>query len=64
MGLLVNDCIMLGTLIWSFRLLEHQNPSINLVDIGRARSVQQFRNGGGTEEERRSLTVVLEDRIN
>ena len=48
---------MLGTLIRSFRHLEHQNPSINLGDIGRARSVQQFWNGteeerNGTEEER------------
>ena len=45
---------MSGTLIRSFRHLEHQNPSINLGDIGRARSLQQFlrRNGGGTEEER------------
>ena len=44
---------MSGTSIRSFRHLEHQNPSINLGDIGRARSVQQFRNGterNGTEE--------------
>ena len=37
---------MSGTSIRSFRHLEHQNPSINLGDIGRARSVQQFRNRG------------------
>ena len=59
-----NNLFMSGTSIRSFRHLEHQNPSIISEDIGRARSVQQFRrNGGGTEEERRRNTVVLEDRI-
>ena len=68
-----NDPIMSGTSIRSSRHLEHQNPSIILEDIGRARMVQQFQrrrrrnrteeeqNGGGTE--RRRSTVVLEDRI-
>ena len=28
-ALVTNDPIMLGTLIWSFRQLEHQNPSSN-----------------------------------
>ena len=41
-----NNLIMSGTLIQSLSRLEHQNLSINLGDIGRARSVQQFRNGG------------------
>ena len=41
-----NYFIMSETLIRSFRHLEHQNPSINLGDIGRARSVQQFRRNG------------------
>ena len=58
-ALLANDLIMSGTSIWSFRHLEHQNPSIISEDIGRASGVQQFRNG--TEERRH--TVVLEDRI-
>ena len=62
-ALLANDLIMSGTLIRSFRNLEHQNPTIISEDISRGRSVQQFRNRGGTEEERRSLTVVLEDRM-
>ena len=57
-----NNFIMLGTLIQSFRHLEHQNPSINLGDIGRARSVQQFRNGteeqNGTEEERNTVDTM------
>ena len=44
-----NNLIMLGTSIRSFRHLEHQNPSIFWGDIGRARSVQQFRRNG-TEE--------------
>ena len=44
-----NDLIMSGTSIRSFRHLEHQNPSIISEDIGRARSVQQFRRNGGTE---------------
>ena len=44
---------MSGTLIRSFRHLEHQNPSINSGDIGRARSVQQFQ-GNRTEERRRN----------
>ena len=64
-ALLANDLIMSGTSIRSFRHLEHQNPSIISEDIGRAKSVQQFRRrrkrGGGTEERRN--TVVLEDRI-
>ena len=60
-----NNLIMLGTLTQSFRHLEHQYPSIISGDIGRARSVQQFRNGteqknGRTERSR----VVLDDRIN
>ena len=42
-----NDLIMSGTSIRSFRHLEHQNPSIISEDIGRARSVQQFRRNGG-----------------
>ena len=46
-----NDLIMSGTSIRSFRHLEHQNPSIISEDIGRARSVQQFRRNG-TEERR------------
>ena len=58
-----NDLIMSGTSIRSFRHLEHQNPSIISEDIGRARSVQQFRRNGGTEERRSRHTVVLEDRI-
>jgi len=41
-----NDLIMSGTSIRSFRHLEHQNPSIISEDIGRARSVQQFRRNG------------------
>ena len=50
-----NNLIMSGTSIRSFRHLEHQNLSIILGDIGRARSVQQFRNrtkewNGGTEQ--------------
>ena len=60
MALLANDLIILGTSIRSFRHLEHQNPSIISEDIGRARMVQQFPNGG-TEEQR--STVVLDDRI-
>ena len=44
-----NDLIMSGTLIRSFRHLEHQNPSIISEDIGRASGVQQFRRNGGTE---------------
>ena len=36
MALFANDLIMLGTLIQSFRQLEHQNPSIISGDIGRA----------------------------
>ena len=44
--LLANDFIMSGTSIRSFRHLEHQNPSIISEDIGRARSVQQFRRNG------------------
>ena len=43
-----NNLIMSETLIRSFRHHEHQNLSIILGDIGRARSMQQFRNG--TEE--------------
>ena len=35
MALLANDLIMLGTLIRSFRHLEHQNLSIISEDIGR-----------------------------
>ena len=35
-ALLANDLIMSGTSIWSFRHLEHQNPSIIEGDIGRA----------------------------
>ena len=65
--LLANDPIMLGTLIRSFRHLEHQNPSIISGDISRARSVQQFRRIGGVgseeSEESDRHTVVLEDRI-
>ena len=41
-ALLANDLIMSGTLIWSFRHLEHPNQSIISEDIGRARMVQQF----------------------
>jgi len=48
-ALLANDLITSGTSIRSFRHLEHQNPSIISEDIGRARSVQQFRRNG-TEE--------------
>ena len=62
----VNNLIMSGTLIRSCRHLEHQNPSIISKDIGRARSVQQFRRriGGSEESDRRSQnTVVLENRI-
>ena len=33
-----NNFIMLGNSIWSFRHLEHQNPSIISGDIGRAKS--------------------------
>ena len=59
-----NDPIMLRRSIRSFRHLEHQNMSIISGDIGRARSVQQFRNGterrnGRTERS----TVVLDNRI-
>ena len=53
--------IISGRVTQSFRHLEHQNQSTISEDIGRARMVQQFRNGG-TEEERRS-TVVLDYRI-
>ena len=53
-ALLANDLIMSGTSIRSFRHLEHQNLSIISEDIGRARSVQQFR------RRRRRNTVVLE----
>ena len=68
MAPLANDALILGRLTWLFRHLEHQNRSIISGDIGRARSVQQFRrngteeerNGGGTEER---STVVLDDRI-
>ena len=61
-----NNLIMSGISIRSFRHLEHQNPSIISEDIGRARSMQQFRIGGGggvrgSEEQRNS--VVLEDRM-
>ena len=52
---LANDPIMLGRLIRLFRHLEHQNLSINLGDIGRARSVQQFRRNG-TERNRVQLS--------
>ena len=64
-ALLANDLIMSDTSIRSFRRLEHQNPSIISEDIGRARSMQQFRRIGRSEEEdrRRRNTVVLEDRI-
>ena len=56
-----NNLIMWGALIWSFRHLEHQNPSFISGDIGQgARSVQQFQRNGGTE---RRSTVVLDDRI-
>ena len=61
-ALLANYLIMSGTLIRSFRHLEHQNPSIISEDIGRASGVQQFRNRGMEESDRRN-TVVLEDRI-
>ena len=48
-----NNLIMSGTLTRSFRHLEHQNLPIISGDIGRARIVQQFRNGtehrNGTE---------------
>ena len=59
---LANDTIMSGTLIWSFRHLEHQNPSIISNDIGRAKSMQQFqrRRNRGTEEH---SCLVLEDRM-
>ena len=53
-ALLANDLIMSGTSIRSFRHLEHQNPSIISEDIGRARTVQQFRRNRTEEEERRS----------
>ena len=62
---------MLRTSTQSFRHLEHQSPTIISGDIGRARSVQQFQNGGtewngGMEQnggtEQRS-TVVLDDRM-
>ena len=56
-----NDPIMWKRSIQLFRHLECQNLSIISEDIGRARMVQQFRNGG-MEEERRS-TVVLDYRI-
>ena len=62
MAPLANNFIMSGTLIRSFRHLEHQNPSIDLGDIGRARSVQQFRNRteerNGTEEERNTVDTM------
>ena len=49
-----NNLIMSGTLMQSFRHLEHQNPSISLGDRGKGRNVQQFRNGrrnkGGMEQ--------------
>merc|ERR1712115_24763 len=59
-----NNLIMSGTSTRSFRHLEHQNLSIILGDIGRARSMQQFQNG--TEERNgrtERSTVVLDDRI-
>ena len=43
---LANDPIMLGSLIWSFRHLEHQYPSIISDSIDRARMVQQFWSNG------------------
>ena len=46
---LANDPIKSGTLIWSFRHLEHQNLSIISEDIGQARMVQQFQRRNGTE---------------
>ena len=58
---------MSRTLTRSFRHFEHKNPSIFSGDIGRARSVQQFRKNGRTEERRNGTeersTVVLDDRI-
>ena len=54
-----NNLIMSETLIRSFRHLEHQNPSIISWDIGRGRSMQQFRrNGGGTEEWRNTVDTM------
>ena len=58
-----NNLIILGTWTWSFRQLEHQNPSIISGDIGRARSVQQFRNGRTEQNGTERSTVVLDDRI-
>ena len=60
-----NNFIMSGTSTRSFRHLEHQNPSIISGDIGRARSVQQFRrrNGGTERNGTERSTVVLDDRI-
>jgi len=45
-----NNFIVSGTLIWLLRHLEYQNPSINLGDIGLARSMQQFRRRNGMQE--------------
>ena len=61
---LTNVPIMSGRSIRSFRHLEHQNPSILSGDIGRARSVQQFRNvteeRNGREERRRNgIQLIL-----
>ena len=39
---LTNDHIMSARSIWSFRHLEHQDPSIISDSIGRARMEQQF----------------------
>ena len=40
---LENDAILSGTSIWSFRHLEHQNPSIISDFRHRSRMVQEFR---------------------
>ena len=53
-----NNLIMLGTLIRSFTHLEHQNPFIISWDIGRRRSVQQFRRRNGGTERRNTVDTM------
>ena len=48
---LASDLIMLARSIWSFRHLEHQNPSINSDSKGRARMVQKLWRRNRSEKE-------------
>ena len=65
MTLFANDPIMLGTLILSFRHLEHQNLSIFSEDKCGARMVQQFQRITGLEEsdQIRGVQLLLGDVI-